>query len=221
MLSFVAAAYPTSRPTPFFAAFDGSLSFSPCTAPQPSLFAFCTIATLLPASPFVAEPSMESWDGKTAPVCTLATFAVEVAVPASPCLSTTSAAPSLRLSPSSSSLASSAPSSLFSAAESTSSRSSTPEPVDLSSLDCPSGPSHIIDDRLPCFIAYAAPSPRKTTPAAHRPASKTSFSRSPARVASCTPPAPFFRPYTLGTSVDGITEMPARRFPQTRQPWRA
>ncbi|GAA6001544.1 hypothetical protein JCM10207_006716 [Rhodosporidiobolus poonsookiae] len=195
MLSFVAAAYPTSRPTPFVATQDGSLSFSPCTAPQ-----------------------MESWDGKTAPFGTRSP-AVAVAVPSSPCSSTSFTAPSLRSSPSSSSLASTAPSSLFSAAESSSSRSSTPEPIDLSSLDCPGVASRIVDDRLPAFVAYVSPSPRKTIRPAACPASKRSSSAA-VRVGSCAPPGPLFRPSTLGTSADGVTQMPPRLVPQHGSRWR-
>ncbi|GAA6001531.1 hypothetical protein JCM10207_006710 [Rhodosporidiobolus poonsookiae] len=231
MLSFVAAAYSTSRPTPFFAAFDGSLSFSPCTAPQPSLFAFCTIATLSPASISVAAPSMESWDGKTAPVDTPFT-AVEVAAPSSPCSSPSSAAPSLRSSPSSSSLASTAVSSLFSAAESTSSRSSTPEPVDLSALDCPPSPRPAsparfstlpAHARLPTFIGLGV-SPlapvKPFRPVVPKPENRLVVRRifrfgalAPSLVSATLSPYSHQR-------LAAVSVLPRRLIPQARKPWR-
>ncbi|GAA6000101.1 hypothetical protein JCM10207_006052 [Rhodosporidiobolus poonsookiae] len=170
LLSVPAAAYPISCPTSFTACHDGSLAVSPFTAPQPSLFAFCTLATLSLVSILVAEPSMESWDGKTTPFDTLSD-AAELALPSSLFSSSSSFTPYLRSLPSSSYPALTA-SSLFSDLDSPPSRSSTPDSA--YSLYDDAFDSRLLSECLPAFsgLEFPEPPPRDATDSSFRRAAK-------------------------------------------------
>ncbi|GAA5925033.1 hypothetical protein JCM10213_000511 [Rhodosporidiobolus nylandii] len=155
MLSFTATGLSTSSPAPFGLVDGGYLAYSPSESPQLNLLALCTLDSVPTLASMTQEPSMEHWDGQL-PCHRVEENRLAVSTAPSSGASSVSAAPSLRSSASSTSLASTAPSSLFDGDRSTfsSGRSFTP------SRSTPPGPPS------PAFSSARSPSSPATTPPA-------------------------------------------------------